>query len=64
MSPSVRKQKKRITVVIGTRPELIKLVPVIRALEAREGVKLDVVFTGQHRDMLDELAAFKSEPVC
>lgn len=58
MSPSVRKQKKRITVVIGTRPELIKLVPVIRALEAREGVKLDVVFTGQHRDMLDELAAF------
>lgn len=58
MSPSARKQKKRITVVIGTRPELIKLVPVIRALEAREGIKLDVVFTGQHRDMLDELASF------
>jgi len=58
LSPRARKQRKRITIVIGTRPELIKLVPVIRALEAREGIALDVVFTGQHRELLDELAVF------
>jgi UDP-N-acetylglucosamine 2-epimerase (non-hydrolysing) len=39
--------------VIGTRPEAIKLAPVIRELERREGVESVVCVTAQHREMLD-----------
>jgi UDP-N-acetylglucosamine 2-epimerase (non-hydrolysing) len=44
----------RILTVFGTRPEVIKLAPVIRAMQAR---RLDVIVcaTGQHRDMLDQM---------
>lgn len=48
---------RRVTVCIGTRPELIKLYPVIKQLEARDDVELRVVFTAQHRELLDDLAA-------
>lgn len=48
---------RRVTVCVGTRPELIKLYPVIRQLEARVDVELRVIFTSQHRDPLDGLAA-------
>lgn len=43
---------KRVLVVIGTRPEAVKLAPVVHALEAR-GVTVDVCLTGQHGDILD-----------
>lgn len=52
----------RITCVLGTRPEAIKLAPVILALRAR-GVACDVVSTGQHRVLLDQaLAGFGLAP--
>jgi UDP-N-acetylglucosamine 2-epimerase (non-hydrolysing) len=50
-------------VCFGTRPEVVKLAPVIEALEAREGVRLTTVTTGQHREMLDQtLGTFGLEP--
>jgi UDP-N-acetylglucosamine 2-epimerase (non-hydrolysing) len=46
----------RIAVVFGTRPEAIKLAPVIRALRSElTGVDTKVVVTGQHRQMLDQV---------
>lgn len=44
-------QKKKICVVVGTRPEAIKLAPVIRALQQEQEVELTVVNTGQHKEM-------------
>jgi UDP-N-acetylglucosamine 2-epimerase (non-hydrolysing) len=55
--------KPRVTVVLGTRPEAVKLAPVVKAL--RDGGEVDcrVVVTGQHRRMLDQaLAAFGLRP--
>lgn len=44
-------------VVVGTRPEAIKLAPVVSALRARgREVGCRVVFTGQHRDLVDRAA--------
>ncbi|HUY29966.1 MAG TPA: UDP-N-acetylglucosamine 2-epimerase (non-hydrolyzing) [Acidimicrobiales bacterium] len=43
-----------IDVVLGTRPEAIKLAPVVRALRER-GAAARVVLTGQHREMVDAL---------
>jgi UDP-N-acetylglucosamine 2-epimerase (non-hydrolysing) len=46
----------RITTVIGTRPEAIKLAPVILAARARPGeFEVRIVRTGQHRELVDEL---------
>lgn len=43
---------KRILVVFGTRPEAIKLGPLIKELQMREGIECRVCVTGQHREML------------
>ncbi|MDH6182286.1 UDP-N-acetylglucosamine 2-epimerase (non-hydrolyzing) [Microbacteriaceae bacterium SG_E_30_P1] len=45
----------RVMVVYGTRPEAIKVAPVITSLESTPGVDVDVVVTGQHRAMLDQV---------
>ena len=42
-------------VVMGTRPEAVKLAPVVRALDASEWFTPVVVSTGQHRAMLDQV---------
>jgi UDP-N-acetylglucosamine 2-epimerase (non-hydrolysing) len=44
----------RILSVFGTRPEVIKLAPVIRALE-RRGLDVILCASGQHREMLDQM---------
>lgn len=55
--------KKRIMVIFGTRPEAIKMVPVIKALETARDLEPIVVVTAQHREMLDQvLAAFNVMP--
>jgi UDP-N-acetylglucosamine 2-epimerase (non-hydrolysing) len=46
---------KKITCIVGTRPEVIKMAPVIRALRAEPGVTVDVLGSGQHRDLLAPL---------
>lgn len=47
--------KPVVAVVFGTRPEAIKMVPVIRALQARSEVTTLVVSTGQHKQMLAQM---------
>ena len=46
---------KTIICMIGTRPEVIKMVPVIRALKASTWAKCVVVATAQHRKLLDQM---------
>lgn len=54
---------RTIAVVLGTRPEAIKLAPVIRALKTDDRFRPVVISTGQHRQMLDEtLEAFELAP--
>ncbi|WP_240791117.1 non-hydrolyzing UDP-N-acetylglucosamine 2-epimerase [Roseomonas sp. AR75] len=49
----------RVMLVLGTRPEAIKMLPVLDALRARPGFAPFLLSTGQHREMLDQtLAAF------
>lgn len=46
----------KVMVIFGTRPEAIKLVPVIKELETRsETVRLVTVSTGQHKEMLEQV---------
>ena len=45
----------RIMVIFGTRPEAIKLFPVIAALHEADGLEPIVLVTGQHREMLDQV---------
>jgi UDP-N-acetylglucosamine 2-epimerase (non-hydrolysing) len=45
----------RILAVFGTRPEAIKLAPVVRALAGTEGLEPLTVVTAQHREMLDQV---------
>ncbi len=54
----------RVLVVIGTRPEGIKLAPVIRALRQRASdVDTRVALTGQHNELLDQvLEVFRIQP--
>jgi UDP-N-acetylglucosamine 2-epimerase (non-hydrolysing) len=48
--------KTKVLTVFGTRPEAIKLAPVVRELERRSDVfSSKVCVTGQHRDMLDQM---------
>jgi UDP-N-acetylglucosamine 2-epimerase (non-hydrolysing) len=55
--------KRKIAVVFGTRPEAIKLAPVITALKADGRFDCQVCVTAQHRDMLDQvLRVFRIAP--
>ena len=52
----------KVAVVFGTRPEAIKMAPIVKELERRSMAPLTIV-TAQHRDMLDqELEVFKIKP--
>ncbi|MBR7742603.1 UDP-N-acetylglucosamine 2-epimerase (non-hydrolyzing) [Phycicoccus sp. BSK3Z-2] len=46
---------RRIMTIYGTRPEAIKVAPVIRGLEAHPDLESVTVVTGQHREMLDQV---------
>ena len=50
--------KRRILVVVGTRPEAVKLAPVVHALRAADWVDCRVLATAQHRQILDQILAF------
>ncbi|MBL9077812.1 MAG: UDP-N-acetylglucosamine 2-epimerase (non-hydrolyzing) [Planctomycetes bacterium] len=49
---------RRILVVIGTRPEAVKLAPVVRALGAAPWAECRVLVTAQHRELLDRTLQF------
>lgn len=46
---------KRIILVFGTRPEAIKMCPLVLELKKRKGIQTIVCVTGQHRQMLDQV---------
>ena len=53
----------KVLSVFGTRPEAIKMAPVVRRLRGEEGVRSRVCVTAQHRQMLDQvLGLFEIEP--
>lgn len=45
----------RVAVIFGTRPEAIKMAPVVQALRDTAGIECRVWSTGQHRQMLDQV---------
>ncbi|HHP3964820.1 TPA: non-hydrolyzing UDP-N-acetylglucosamine 2-epimerase [Streptococcus pyogenes] len=54
---------KKIMIVFGTRPEAIKMAPLVQVLKDCEQLKPIVVITAQHREMLDGvLSTFKIKP--
>ena len=50
-----------ILISYGTRPEIIKLSPIIRELDKR-GISFKTVFTGQHRELYDDVKDLVPEP--
>ncbi len=55
--------KKRVLSIFGTRPEAIKMAPVVKALESEPGIRSLVCVTAQHREMLDQvLELFEISP--
>lgn len=46
---------KKILIVFGTRPEAIKMAPLIKLLEVEKGIECRVCVTAQHREMLDSV---------
>ena len=53
----------RVLSIFGTRPEAVKMAPVVQALKSQRGVESRVCVTAQHREMLDQvLALFHIQP--
>ena len=48
-------EQPRVTIVLGTRPEAIKLAPVIQMSQACDALETRVVLTGQHREMVGQV---------
>ena len=56
-------RKIRVLTIFGTRPEAIKMAPLVKELESRENIESVVCVTAQHRQMLDQvLQAFSIKP--
>jgi len=54
---------KKIMIVFGTRPEAVKMCPLVHECRARENLNTKVCVTGQHRQMLEQvLSAFHIQP--
>lgn len=48
-------KKIKVMTVFGTRPEAIKMAPLVKELESRNEVESIVCVTAQHRQMLDQV---------
>src|SRR5574344_1430317 len=46
---------KKVMLVFGTRPEAIKMCPLVNELKTRAGIQTVVCVSGQHRQMLDQV---------
>ncbi len=56
-------QKIKVMSIFGTRPEAIKMAPLVKELEKRKEIESIVCVTAQHREMLDQvLETFKIKP--
>ncbi|MBE9106565.1 UDP-N-acetylglucosamine 2-epimerase (non-hydrolyzing) [Nostoc cf. edaphicum LEGE 07299] len=47
--------QKRVCIILGTRPEAIKLAPVIQVFQKSSKFQLQVILTGQHREMVEQV---------
>ncbi|MEH1908259.1 MAG: UDP-N-acetylglucosamine 2-epimerase (non-hydrolyzing) [Nostoc sp.] len=47
--------QKCVCIILGTRPEAIKLAPVIQVFQKSSGFELQVILTGQHREMVEQV---------
>ncbi|MEH2251369.1 non-hydrolyzing UDP-N-acetylglucosamine 2-epimerase [Nostoc sp.] len=47
--------QKRVWIILGTRPEAIKLAPVIQVFQKSSGFESQVILTGQHRQMVEQV---------
>lgn len=55
--------RRKIITIFGTRPEAIKMAPLVKELERREEIESKVCVTAQHREMLDQvLELFNIKP--
>ena len=50
--------RQKILVVVGTRPEAVKMAPVIHAMRKAPDLEVQVLATAQHREMLDQVFEF------
>lgn len=57
MSANGANRRVRILSVIGTRPEAIKMAPIVQAVAAESGAEGHLCVTAQHREMLDQVLA-------
>ena len=48
---------KKVMCVFGTRPEAIKMCPLVNEMKKRNGLRVVVCVTAQHRQMLDQVLA-------
>lgn len=56
-------KKIKVSVIFGTRPEAIKMAPLVKELQARDEIDLNIIVTAQHREMLDQvLSIFNITP--
>lgn len=56
-------KKIKVMSIFGTRPEAIKMAPLVKELESREEIESFVCVTAQHREMLDQvLETFNISP--
>jgi len=46
---------KKILFIFGTRPEAIKMIPIIKGLEKNKKISYEICITAQHREMLDQV---------
>lgn len=54
---------KKVLVVFGTRPEAIKMCPLVKKLKEEQDIQVSVCVTGQHKEMLEQvLKVFKVVP--
>ncbi|MEH2243815.1 non-hydrolyzing UDP-N-acetylglucosamine 2-epimerase [Nostoc sp.] len=47
--------QKRVCIILGTRPEAIKLAPVIQIFQKSSSFELQIILTGQHREMVEQV---------
>lgn len=48
-------KKKKVMIIFGTRPEAIKMAPLVKELKTRSSIETIVCVTAQHREMLDQV---------
>src|SRR5687768_3693502 len=62
-SPSRRRERRRLLIVFGTRPEALKCFPVAQAALRSPDFDTRICVTAQHREMVDQVIALTGMPV-